>query len=305
MRVFIYGAGRVGRSIGRALIARPDSGLEVIGAWNRTFAAALASSLVLDTPVSSGDLLPEDFPRADVVLLTVVDDAVVETARRLAPHLSRKQILLHTSGSLPSTVMAVDGMPASLGGCHPLQSLAARDGNPDLLHGATFAIEGDARGLEAARALAAAVGGEAIALSDPASKVYYHAAAVVAANYLTVLVDAAATLHAAAGIDARTSVRILAPLLRGTLDNLLAHAAEDSNLDGRAALASSLTGPVARGDAGTVVAHLNAITRLAKKEPDAADLPDLYRALLRRAIQMAERVHVDPEALAHLRKLGA
>lgn len=302
MRVFIYGAGRVGRSIGRALQARPERGIEVIGAWNRSFGAALATSLVLDAPVSSGDVLPEDFPRADVVLLSVVDDALPEMALRLAPHLSRKQVLLHTSGSLASTVLAVEGMPASLGSCHPLQSLALRDGSPDLLDGATFAVEGDPRGLAAARELAEAVGGEVIELADPGAKVFYHAAAVVAANYLTVLVDAAATLNAAAGIDARTSVRILAPLLQGTLDNLVAHANSDE--DGRDGLAASLTGPVARGDAGTVKAHLAAMARLARREPDAADLPDLYRALLRRAIAMASRTRLDAETVEALKKVS-
>lgn len=277
MKVFVWGAGRVGRSFARALV--DAEGMEVIGAWNRTFPRALRTSQLVDTEVSAGDALPDTFQKADVVLLSVVDDAVAESASLLAPHLGHRQVLLHTSGSLPSTVMAVDGMRARLGGCHPLQSLADPDGDPERMRGSTFAIEGDA--VDAARAIAEAVGGRPLEIST-AGKVAYHAAAVVSANYLTVLTDVACDLLESAGVDAHTGIEILLPLLEGTVANL---ARCNASGDGRAALAESLTGPVRRGDAGTIKAHRKAMRKL-----PAEDVLPLYDLLTARAADVTARV---------------
>ena len=269
----------------RALEASSDHEVIIIGAWNRTFARALETSLLLEAEVSAGDALPETFCKADVVLMAVVDDAVVATASLLAPHLRAKQCLLHTSGSLPSTVMMVPGMQAQLGGCHPLQALAAPEGSPDKLAGSTFAIEGHQPGLDAARALALSVGGRPVEIST-AGKAAYHAAAVVSANYLTVLVDAACDLMAQAGVDAATSVDMLLPLLQGTLDNLAT--SNQGAEDGRVAIAQSLTGPARRGDAGTINAHQRALRRC-----EDEDLRRLYHLLTERAADIVARLDSD------------
>ncbi len=281
MKIFVWGAGRVGRSLARAL--SDADGMELVGAWNRTFSRALETSQLVDTEVSAGDALPDTFQKADVVILSVVDDAVAQTAALLAPHLGRRQVLLHTSGSLPSTVMAVEGMRAALGGCHPLQALADPNGDPDKLRGSTFAIEG--AGIEAARAVAMAVGGKPLAIATE-GKVAYHAAAVLSANYLTVLVDAACDLLESAGVAPDAGIDILQPLLQGTLDNLAR--CNQAGGDGRKALAQSLTGPVRRGDAGTVRAHRKALRKLPAK-----DLLPLYELLTARAAEITARVDED------------
>jgi predicted short-subunit dehydrogenase-like oxidoreductase (DUF2520 family) len=287
VKVFVWGAGRVGRSFARALSG--VEGIEVVGAWNRTFRRALESSQLIDTDVCAGDALPDTFQKADVVLLAVVDDAVVDTAKLLARHLGRRQTLLHTSGSLPSSVMDVEGMRATLGGCHPLQALADPNGDPEKLRGSTFAVEGE--GVEAARAIALAVGGKPLEIATE-GKVAYHAAAVLSANYLTVLVDAACDLLESAGVPPKTGIDILLPLLQGTLDNLERCNAGD---DGRRALAESLTGPVRRGDAGTIRAHRKALRKLPAK-----DLLPLYELLTARAAEVTGRV--DEDAAERVRK---
>ena len=208
--------------------------------------------------MSSGDVLPDALPRADVIILSVTDDAIAETSRALGRHLSPRQCLLHTSGSLASTIMRADETRAALGGCHPLQSIPRDDGDYALLRGATFAVEGDPDAQEAARLIARAAGGEPITIR-PEGKVHYHAAAVISANYTTVLADVARVLYEEAGLDARVAVKTLLPLLRGTLQNLedAVLAAEEGQ--GAEALASTLTGPVRRGDARTVKRHLKAL----------------------------------------------
>ena len=305
--VFIYGAGRVGRSLARALEeADAAHSVQVTGAWNRTFARAVASSRMLAAPVSAGDALPEQLPASDVILACVVDDAILDVVSGLARHLTAKQTLLHTSGSLPANIMAVPGMSAHLGSCHPLQSLAEDLGNPGRLRDATFAVEGDDHAIQVATRLAFAVGGKPLRLA-PGTKAYYHAAAVVAANYTTVLADAACTLLDAAGVESGTAIDILLPLLEGTLHNLrVMHSTQQDTKrggDGWESISASLTGPVRRGDAGTIEQHLKAIDRLAKKRPDARDLPQLYRLLTRRAAEVAIRGGLDPGIADQVKRL--
>jgi predicted short-subunit dehydrogenase-like oxidoreductase (DUF2520 family) len=287
VKVFIWGAGRVGRSLGRAL-EEADGDVTVVGTWNRSFPRALETSQLLRSEASAGDVLPDAFPRADVVLLTVVDDAVSSTADLLARHLSPRQCLIHTSGGLPSTAMASDGMRALLGSCHPLQSLADPAGDPEKLRGSAFAVEGAA--LQAAQTIALAVGGRPVEIST-SGKVAYHAAAVLSANYLTVLVDAACDLLESAGVAPAVGIDMLMPLLRGTLENL--EAANRTHEDGREAIAASLTGPVRRGDAATVRSHIKTLGQLQDE-----DLAALYHLLTTRAIKIVHRV--SPEAAARI-----
>ncbi|MEO1271636.1 MAG: DUF2520 domain-containing protein [Myxococcota bacterium] len=302
-QVFIYGAGRVGRSFGRAIEERgANHGLMLNGAWNRSFKRALETSQILDVEVSSGDALPDPVLKADVVVLSVTDDAIVEVAQGLSRHLSKRQCLIHTSGSLPSTIMRSDHTQASLGGCHPLQSLAKDDGDYTLLHGATFAIEGEPEAMEAAQRLAEAAGGDPIAI-QPKGKVYYHAAAVVSANYLTVLVDAARVLYREAGLDTPTAVKTLLPLLRGTLQNL-EEAVQNAEPDtATEALATTLTGPVRRGDVQTVQRHLRALRALERAHDNEAGMVGLYQTLGRRAAVLARRAGLEDEEAAALERI--
>lgn len=306
MRIFIYGAGRVGRSLARAIEQRgADHGLTLTGTWNRAFGRAFQTSRLIQAPASSGDILPEPFPKSDAIFLTVTDDAIAPMAARLAPHLKPNQQLIHTSGSLASTHMRQAVARNPLASCHPLQSLASDDGDPDLFQGATFAVEGDAPALDTARRVAVAVGGEPLTLR-PEGKTAYHAAAVVSANYLTVLVDAARTLCADAGVSPRDAVRILAPLLQGTLHNLVTMVEgtdPDRPDEATEAIARSLTGPIRRGDALTVKRHLKTLQRLEADTDDAADLAATYTLLARRALTMAERAGLgedDAQTLAAL-----
>ena len=93
-------------------------------------------------------------------------------------------------------------------------------------------------------------------------KALYHAAAVIASNYSVTLAATAARLLRRIGASEDDSLRVLLPLMRSTLDNLE-----------RQGLPEALTGPIVRGDTGTVRRHL--------LELDAADgeAGMLYRCL--------------------------
>jgi predicted short-subunit dehydrogenase-like oxidoreductase (DUF2520 family) len=130
------------------------------------------------------------------------------------------------------------------------------------------------------------LGGRAIIL-PPGAKTLYHLAAVLVSNYTVTLTKLATDLWATFGSEPETALAALLPLLRGTVQNLT-----------DVGLPQALTGPIARGDTGTVERHL-ATLRLR-----APDLLDLYRALGRETIAVAAaKGRLSDEALRELRRL--
>jgi len=152
---------------------------------------------------------------------------------------------------------------------HPLVAFADVDRALAALRGATIALEGDEALLGLLADLATDIGAQPVRL-PPGGKAAYHAAAVLAAGGFIGLLDAIAELGRGAGLDEAGSLAIYAPLIRQSLAN-----AESLGI------AAALTGPLLRGDAGTVRGHLDAMRRLA---PGALDL---YRAAARREIALA------------------
>lgn len=211
MQVTIIGPGRLGRS------------LEVIltGAGHRV-------ELVRDRP-----------PAHEIVLITVPDAAIASVATGLHPG----HIVLHTSGTTPFEVLRPH-RPA--GSWHPLMTFPGPElGVPDLA-GVPAAIAGDPEAIEVAMALTDSLGMRP--LTVPGDRRLYHAAAVVAGNFATVLLGEASRILAAAGVDPDQAPGLLAPLALQSLRN----AAERGP-------ARTLTGPVARGDTSTLQGHRDAL----------------------------------------------
>jgi predicted short-subunit dehydrogenase-like oxidoreductase (DUF2520 family) len=133
--------------------------------------------------------------------------------------------------------------------------------------------------------LAEAIGGLPVRLPR-GSKAAYHAAAVLASGGLVALLDAISKLGAAAGLDERGSLAVYGRLIEQTLANARAMG-----------VAASLTGPITRGDSGTLEAHLAILSRL------APDVMDLYLAAARREVRIAEeRRTLSPEQLERVRR---
>ena len=130
---------------------------------------------------------------------------------------------------------------------HPLQTFPTVRAALDRVAGTYFFCEGDARALDLAQRLAQAVGGIPRRLASGA-KMLYHASAVLASNAMVALVDAALETGRQAGMDPREALEALAPLMRATLENIIALG------PGKA-----LTGPAVRGDLATVAGHLEAL----------------------------------------------
>jgi predicted short-subunit dehydrogenase-like oxidoreductase (DUF2520 family) len=265
--VAILGAGRMGQGLALAL---QRSGRPVF----------LVSRTV--HPVAAGLRLhrggrPAAVAQAAVILLAVPDRAIPSVAAELAGDgvVEARHAVLHLSGLLDRGALgplAFTG--AALGSFHPLQAVSDPASAPERLRGAYAGIEGDDRALAAGHELAKALGMTAVPI-PPSAKAAYHAGATIAANYTTVLAAVAERLAVMAGVAPHVAGRLYAPLIRGVAANL------------EVGPAAALTGPVRRGDAETVAAHLRALPPGER---------ELYVLLAREALRLALEAGLSVEA---------
>jgi predicted short-subunit dehydrogenase-like oxidoreductase (DUF2520 family) len=203
---------------------------------------------------------------SDVVLLCVPDDAIADAAAAVATG----PLVAHVSGATTLDALA----PHEGFSLHPLMTVT---GAETVLAGAPCAVAGSSpRALAAAEGLAAALGMRAVRIADE-DRAAYHAAASVAANYLLAVEDLATRLAASAGLDPAA----LAPLVRAAVDGWQ-----------ELGSAAALTGPVARGDAGTVARQ-----RAAVAERLSADDLSLFDALTAATARLAAARTTVPAAL--------
>lgn len=268
-RVFIVGAGRAGLGLVRAFAT---SGVRVLGIHGQHTSARHPRVTAGTIPAIIGD--------AGVVLLAV-QDAALEAAldEVLAAPLASRSVILSVSGSAEDATLAparARGHPA--GTFHPLLPLADPDRAPRLFRGGWVGVGGDARAEAVARALAARLGAHVLRIPD-ATRARYHAAAVFASNFPTVLAATAGRLLAESGVPEEEAWGAVRGLLAAASSNVAVHGPT-----------AALTGPVVRGDADTVRRHVKALG-------DDRVALDAYRALTRAAVEMARAGHVDPAAL--------
>ena len=270
-RIGFIGAGRVGVALGVAFL-RAGWPVTVVASRDPERRRRFREAVPTSRAVEAARLVPD---WCDLVFVTVPDDAIGGVAAGL--RLYSGQAIAHTSGLLPAAALRPAlAAGTEAGSFHPLVAFAETESAVQALHGATIAIEGDAALQPLLADLARAVGAEPVRI-EPEGKAAYHAAAVLAAGGFVALLDAIAELGRGAGLDEPGALAIYAPLVRQALAG-----AE------RLGIAAALTGPVVRGDAGTLRAHFEAMRRLA---PGAVDL---YAAAARREVALArERGDLD------------
>ena len=246
LSVGVVGAGRVGAVLGAALARAGHSVVATSGV--SAASRARAAALLPDVPVVPADAVPRD---ADLVLLTVPDDALPELVAGLVAtgSLRRGQLVAHTSGRHGLAVLEpaarMGALPLAL---HPVLPFHGTDVDLTRLLGVSFGVTAPGALRPVAEALVLEMGGEPVWVLED-KRALWHAALASGANHLTALVATSADLLREAGADDPGAV--LAPLLGAALDGAL------NNGDG------ALTGPVARGDAGTVRAHLEVLAAVA------------------------------------------
>jgi len=275
------GAGTVGTALAVRLSGK---GYPVIAVASRTKASA--QRLVDAVPgCRVCDSAQEVADNAQFVFITTSDDAIAQVAAELQWHPGQSAV--HCSGADSTDILeSARECGAHVGGFHPLQTFASVAHAIENIPGSTFAIEAEEPLLSALEEMASALEGSWVRLGA-GDKVLYHAAAVIACNYFVTLVKLATDLWQTFGVSSEKATKALLPLLRGTLNNI-----------DNVGLPNCLTGPIARGDIGTIMKHLDALERA------APDVLSTYRELGLQTIPVAlAKGKIDEGRAAELRTL--
>lgn len=263
----LVGPGRAGTALALALRGRGRRATAVAGRSPEA-ASTLRAARALDAPAVAVEHAGRD---ADLVVVATPDGAIAAAAAALAPSLRPGALVVHLSGARSrhelDDVVAVRA-DVEVGSIHPLQSLPSGEVGRARLPGSWCAVDGPPE----VERLAVTLGMRPFRV-DPARRVDYHAAACVASNHLVALLGQVERLAAHAGAPSAAFL----PLVRATLDNV-----------DELGPATALTGPVARGDADTVAAHLDALP---------ADERDAYRALAAAALRLIDRAGTEVRAV--------
>lgn len=279
----IIGCGKVGRVLGTLL--ERSGRVASVSIVNRTPESGnTAATYFVSARVESSI---ESLPEANVWMIATPDAAVQHVVRTLgqSPQVMTGSVVFHVSGALDSAILEpLRDKGALLGSIHPVRSIAHPELAAGMFEGTACAVEGDRDAVAILRPLISAIGGRPFDISRDA-KLLCHAGHVFASNYVVTVLDVARRLYRAAGIPDEVVDSFLPPIVRGTLENVIALGST-----------AALTGPVVRGEAQLVGQQLDAIMAL---DPEIAET---YHSLAMRALEIAEqRSDVRPDLLRVLR----
>jgi predicted short-subunit dehydrogenase-like oxidoreductase (DUF2520 family) len=268
--VALIGAGRVATALA---VMWERAGLRVVAVTGRKATRVRAAEFLRDAAFFSWDRRPESARLARLVVLGVPDDLIEDVCEDLArgQAFQPEQAVLHLSGALGLTALAsAASQGAHVLSLHPLQSFPDVETGVARLPGSPIAVTaGEEETFAFGEGLARDAGGKPFRLADEV-KPLYHAAAVFCSNYLVAVEAMAEHLFRLAGLE--DPLPSFHPLARAAFDSTFALGPADA-----------LTGPAARGDAGTIERNLVA---LAERAPEAIAA---YVSLARVAAGVAAR----------------
>jgi predicted short-subunit dehydrogenase-like oxidoreductase (DUF2520 family) len=269
------GAGRLGQTLCHLLSQHADLTIGQI------INSSQASSQSAVDFIGCGSAATIDaLKQADIWLIATPDNQIESAAKQLqnAKILKPETVIFHCSGLLPSSVLQNKQQDLNVASVHPIHSFANPKQSIETFTGSHCAIEGSATAVTQLDALFSSLGALTFTL-DSQQKSLYHAASVMACNYLVSLLDESHQMLKQAGIDEADSDSTensspLEPLIRQTLDNYFALGSTQA-----------LTGPIARGDTETVKTHIKAL----QQAPDADLWIQLYSALGKATLPIAAK----------------
>ncbi len=264
LKLGFIGAGTVGTALSVRLSSK---GYPVIAVSSRSptsakkLAQAVSGCRAFNNKQDVADI-------AELIFITTPDDTIASVASEIQWH--RGQSVVHCSGALSTDILeSAKRIGARVGAFHPLQTFASVEQAIENIPGSTFAVEAEEPLLSILKDMATTLDCHWIELKAN-DKVAYHAAAVIACNYLVTLVKLATDLWQSFNIPQSQATQALLPLIQGTIHNI-----------DTVGIPQCLTGPIARGDTGTIKKHLDALQEVAPA------LVSTYRELGRQTIPIA------------------
>ena len=277
LKISIIGVGKVGDTLARLW---HNAGYQIVTVYNRT--PSKAENLAKQTGATIAATPKDAVTAADLICLTVSDDAIQPITAALSHADWQDKALIHTSGAASTDILdPVAKKGAMVGSLHPALPFADVHTAMQKVAGASFAIEASAAPLQQwLEHLVAAVSGNHIII-PPGKKALYHAALVITSNYTVTLYAVAQSLLASLSDDTTAIDNILQPLLTATCANIR-----------QQGIPEALTGPLTRADVGTLQSHLNAI--------DDATLKQAYSALARLSFPMLHQRGIHTQQIEEL-----
>jgi predicted short-subunit dehydrogenase-like oxidoreductase (DUF2520 family) len=281
LKIGFIGAGTTGTALAVRL---SQKGYPVLAVSSRSpVSAQILAGLVVDCRAFESAQEVADV--SELVFITTPDDIIASVARDTQWHAG--QSVVHCSGAHSVDILEpARQLGANVGSFHPLQTFAGVNQAIDNLPGSAFALEAEEPLLSTLKELASVLDGSWAELR-PGDKALYHTAAVFVSNYLVTLVKLALDLWQDFGVPPKEATKALLPLLKGTVNNIE-----------HIGLPNCLTGPVARGDLGTINRHLDVL------EGRNASLLSAYKELGLQTIPIAlAKGKVDEKRAEELRTL--
>jgi predicted short-subunit dehydrogenase-like oxidoreductase (DUF2520 family) len=266
----IIGCGKLGQTLAR--LWSEHLVFRVLDVLNRSSESAQQATAFIGAGKAAASF--EEMQVADVFLIGTPDGQIAEAAETLSASIAlrRGAVVFHCSGALPSTVLqSVKKKGAFVASMHPIKSFSSAQAAATSFAGTWCGIEGDQEALEVLRPAFERLGARSVNIRTE-DKLIYHAAAVFASNYLVTLLDVALQAYMKAGISENVARELIAPLVKGTLDNVMHSGPEQA-----------LTGPIARGDLKTVEHQYRALSAWSK------DHARLYKQMSVHTIRLAAR----------------
>ncbi|MBU4483724.1 MAG: DUF2520 domain-containing protein [Actinobacteria bacterium] len=258
----IIGAGRVGTTVSYTLAEKELPNIKLKAMSSRSMESLNRAKKILGSKAAGVIFTRENskaVSQANCILICTPDDVINSVCSDIFKDKSKdfkNYYAIHFSGSKSLEVLnSARAAGAEIASIHPLKSFASIEEAIKSLPGTIFGITySSAESKKMAEFLVKSLGGEIIEVENN-KKPLYHAAACVASNYLVTLINYAVLIHKKMGIKPEDSLKGLMGLVEGTISNIKKMGTE-----------KSLTGPIARGDVGTIKEHVKSFNEFFSKE---------------------------------------
>lgn len=276
MQIGIIGAGKVGCSMGKYM---KEHGLPVAGYFSRSVRSSEEAGTFTGTKMFKD--LKSIVAACDILCISTPDDVIGRVwseIRELSQEFPeactlKNKVLCHFSGSLSSVVFSeISSTGASGCSVHPMSAFSDKFTSYQQLNQVVFTMEGQAEALRVMGELLTVLGNQVLQIR-PENKVLYHCSASLVSNFMIGLYQMGLDILGQCGINEEDARGLFGPLVENNVKDMIERGT-----------AAALTGPIERGDAGTVKKHLEALC-----EEDG----ELYRRLGRKVLKVAERKNPD------------
>jgi predicted short-subunit dehydrogenase-like oxidoreductase (DUF2520 family) len=259
--ISIIGAGKLGKTI--AFLFNKKSIFEI----NEIFCNSFESSRKAVSFIGSGLVVSklDDLRESDIFLISTPDDKIEKISEKIINKYPNS-IFFHCSGSLSSNILRTKKSCS----IHPVHSFADPNKSIEIFEGTMCGVEGNKEALDILIPAFKKIGAKVFEI-DSDKKALYHSATVVACNYFVVMEYIAEKLLLESGVKKEDIIPILAPILKGTLSNII-----------EKGTVRSLTGPVSRGDTEVILKHIESLESYDKK------IALIYKLLCEQAVEITK-----------------